>query len=248
MIRRGLLAAMFAVGGCSAEPQDEAPQPTGTGPAVPAAVAPPSLAPSAPAGPRLVSGPYAPRDECSGQPGWTRFSGRLQAAVKARDAAALAALANPAVKLDFGGGAGRATLIERLTDAKRGPQLWAALDALAGLGCGFDRDSGIAVLPWFFQQDLSPQDPFEVMLAAGPAVPLRSGAAPDSEPLARLSWVLVKPAAPLVPGARQVRVTTLDSKLSGHVAAQDLRSQLDYRLIATRGPDGWRIDAFVAGD
>ena len=195
----------------------------------------------------LLAGKFAPKDECSVLPGWTEFQASLRFAVKDRNSNALAALANPQIKLDFGGGAGRSALIARL-GGKDQPSLWLELDQLDGLGCAYDPQTKTAALPWFFEQDLAPQDPFEVLLAAGPKVVLRETADGEGRPVAELSWILVVPLdVPVASGAFR-KVSVIGHPQTGFVESAQLRSAIDYRLIATRGKSGWQIDAFVAGD
>ena len=82
---------------------------------------------------KLAQGKYAPQDECKNKPGAEDFRTQLAAAVKAKDAAKLAALAAPDVKLDFGGGSGAAELRKRLAGNQN---LWDELTELMALGCG----------------------------------------------------------------------------------------------------------------
>src|SRR5688500_15712645 len=70
----------------------------------------------------LARGRFAPRDDCAGIEGADRFRERLAAAVEARDADALVALAADDINLDFGGGTGAAELRTRLEDDSR--NLW----------------------------------------------------------------------------------------------------------------------------
>ncbi len=240
--RTMLAASVLLLSACGPRPP-ESEQSAGN-PAAQATTSPASApTPTTP----LLAGKFAPQDECSQLPGWTEFHGALRAAVKARDAKALAALANPQIKLDFGGGAGRSALIARL-GRKDQPSLWLELERLDGLGCGYDPESKLAVLPWFFQQDLSPHDPFEVLLAAGPRVALRETADNQARPVAELSWILVVPLDQPKAGGKLRKVSVVGQPMTGFVESTQLRSAIDYRLIATRGQQGWQIDAFIAGD
>lgn len=244
MMRQLLLVAGAALllSACGSQaPQGEqgtstpAPQPSDAAAAV-----------STPTTPRLT-GKFAPQDECSQLPGWAEFQTALRSAIKSRDAKAVAALANPQIKLDFGGGGGRSALIARL-GGKDQPPLWPELDRLDGLGCAYDPASKTAALPWFSQQDLSPQDPFEVLLAAGPKVVLRETAEGQGRPIAELSWILVVPLGQPVANSTFRKVSVVGHPQSGFIDTAQLRSAVGYRLIASRAPQGWQIDAFVAGD
>ena len=94
----------------------------------------------------MAKGRFAPRDECRQMPGAVDFREQLVEAVQVRNAAALAALADPAIKLDFGGGGGVETLKQRLNS---GPELWQSLAQLMTLGCA-KSGAGEMVMPWVF--------------------------------------------------------------------------------------------------
>ena len=183
-------------------------------------------------------------DECAKLPGFAAFREKLFVAVKARDAGALAALADPAVHLDFGGGAGRDELTKRLT-AATGPGLWSELAALAPLGCA--ADAGVATLPWIFARVPEDADPFRTMLVTGLAVPMRGKATATAKPVRTLDWALVTLSGMgFDPKAPYAKVEA--GGATGFVETARLRSVIDYRLIAERKGEGWAIVAFIAGD
>lgn len=200
------------------------------------------VAPAAEATP-LASGKWAPRDECAELEGADRFRMRLTAAVGARDADALVAIAADDVKLDFGGGAGSAELRRRLDDETR--DLWGELDALVTLGCSANEQGGITI-PWYFDQDLGAADPFTAWLVAGENVPVYAGVEPDSRQIGTVSWDLVEIATVDPETARQR--ARLPDGTAGFIAIDNLRSVIDYRLIASSRNGRWRITSFVAGD
>jgi hypothetical protein len=191
-------------------------------------------------------GAFAPRDECAGLPGAAAFLASLRSAAARRDAAALAALADKDIGLDYGGGSGRAELRKRLAGAD-GSALWGELDAILTLGCVANAQGEIT-LPWFFAQELGDVDPFEVMLAAGPRVPLYQGAKAKGRRAGWLNWQLVMPqvSPPAPRGYRRVQV--IGSRRAGLVEERQLRSPIAYRLLANRSSGEWRIVMFVAGD
>lgn len=197
------------------------------------------------AAPVAIAGAYAPRDECAAQSGAAAFRGALADAIGRRDAAALVALADPQVKLDFGEGAGQAELRKRLT-GEEGPALWRELAELLPLGCAVD--DGNLVLPWFFAQDLAVDDPYGTLLVTGDRVPLLPQADAAAPPLRLLSWALVEPREGYDESAEFQPVRTIDGGVAGFVAAAKLRSPIGYRLIAGRVGKAWKIEAFIAGD
>lgn len=186
----------------------------------------------------LVS--YPPTDECAKLPGFATFRDTVFAAVARRDAAALAALADPAVNLDFGGGSGPDELRKRLTAS---PVLWGELAALEGLGCA--EDGGVVTLPWIFSRMPDSVDPYSALLVTGRGVPLRAKPVADAKELAKLDWMLVEATTPPDEAAfREVN----SGKLRGFVEGGKLRIVIGYRLIADRQNGEWKITAFVAGD
>jgi hypothetical protein len=191
----------------------------------------------------LAAGKWAPKDTCAEVEGAGPFRRQLAATIEARDADVLAALAAEDVKLDFGDGAGRAELRNRLNDESRG--LWAELDTLMTLGCSANKEGGIT-LPWFFDQDLGVSDPFTAWLVTGEAVPVFAGPDRTAERRASVSWDMVE-IAKFDPEADFQAVELADGT-TGFVATDKLRSAVDYRLIASSRNGRWRIISFVAGD
>jgi hypothetical protein len=195
--------------------------------------------------PQVVSGPFAPADRCTRQPGAAAFRTALARAVRGRDVRGFVALTTPAVRLDFGGGGGHAELRRRLSGAD-GRQLWRELDRIVPLGCAVQ--AGNLVMPSVFAHDFGDIDPFEVMVVTGSQVPLRAAPSPTARTLRLLSWIAVTPLSADDFDKPFRRVSLPGGKVTGYVAAARLRSPLDYRLIASRRRGAWKIDAFLAGD
>lgn len=208
-----------------------------TSSAMPEAVA------SAPVVPLLKAASYPPRDECSALPGWPEFRATLERAVAKRDADALAALTDPGVKLDFGGGGGIKEMRARLPD--KDYKLWDAIAALLPLGCAAD-ESG-ATMPWIFARAPDDVDAFSGMLVLGAAVPAYNKPSADSDPVATLNWAMVTVEEYQGKSPAFTKVTLPDGKMA-YIETTKLRSIIDYRLLASRTRQGWRIDALVAGD
>ena len=205
------------------------------------------VAPSAQPTP-LAKGKWAPRDTCDELEGAGLFRRQLAAAIAARDADVLAVLAAEDVKLDFGGGEGRAELRRRLADDSLG--LWDELDALMALGCSANKQGGITI-PWYFDQEMGQLDPFDTFVVSGEDVPLRSGPAADAPIVKRLSWdVVVQWRNQENPDFLQVRWTDAEGgePVEGYIDRDSLRSVIDYRLIASSRNGRWRITSFIAGD
>lgn len=192
--------------------------------------------------------PFAPRDECSAQPGAVEFFTNFNHAIEQRDADALMAITAPDVLLDFGGGAGHTLLRERLNSQDY--LLWDELTKIRPLGCAFtDSDEGgDLTMPWYFAQETGFEDPYATMMVMGAAVPMYEQPSATSPVVQTLSWdaVLLNNSnyemdTPFLP------VETA-SGAKGYVASENLRSLIDYRLGATQRDGRWMISYFVAGD
>ena len=218
------------------------PAPSDTSALAPVAGARPLLGGQAPLPPPEIA--FTPRDECAALPGWKGFRDKLGSAVASKNALALAAIADRNVKLDYGGGAGRAELIRRL---RQRAGLWRDLATILPLGCSVE--GGLAALPWFFWRIPPSVDPTTTMLVTGEAVPLRAAPKANARIVAALNWpMVVLTAKSFEPATRFTRVRTRASGQDGYVETQALRSLLAQRIIAEHVGDAWRITAIVAGD
>jgi len=191
----------------------------------------------------MGSGRYAPRDECPQVEGASAFRSRLSAAVRQRDASALAALAADDIKLDFGGSAGAAELLQRLADPNW--RLWDQLESLLALGCAANQQGGITI-PWVAAQEMSVADPGAAMLVTGENVPVYPAPDQSAEAIGAVSWDVVELSA-FAPEEPFQQVVLPDGK-RGFIATQALRSLLDYRLTASSRNGKWSITSFLAGD
>lgn len=205
-----------------------------------------------PEAPGTAAGAYAPRDDCADLPGSAAFLRELYAAIDARDADALAGLAAEDIKLDFGGGSGTDELRRRLT-ANDGA-LWRELDVVTRLGCAINSQGGVT-LPWYFEH-VSVRDPVNGFVVMGEDVPLLEAPRSDSAVVAMLSWDAVELVAgePAPEGFRHVRLASTGlgvgggDAVQGYVAASELRSLIDYRLVAASRNGTWRVISLLKGD
>jgi hypothetical protein len=168
----------------------------------------------------------------------------LEAAVAARDAEGLVALADAAVRLDFGGGAGSEELKKRLADPDL--TLWEELDAVLPLGCA--ADGSIATMPWIFSRMPDGIDPYRGMLVVGDAVPLRRRAAAGAPESQRLGWTIVTLAGDEFNAKARFAEVIAPGGVHGFVESAKLRSLIGYRVIADHVDGAWKITAFVTGD
>jgi hypothetical protein len=188
-------------------------------------------------------GQFAPRDTCRSDPTIARFLARVEQAQQSRDPAQLKALATKEVTASFGGEAGPDALGEEIA---ANPQFWYELGKVLKLGC--QREGATIRLPWFFSLDFGNADMTVIRLAAGPDVPLYLSGDRKSPVLRRLNWQLVTTTDSFSRDGSLRRVQVVGTRESGWVEAARLRSQTDYRLVAVRDDDEWKVSAFVAGD
>ena len=200
----------------------------------------------------LGAGPVAaksvpPRDTCADVSGADGFRMRLVTAVANRDAGLLRSITHPRVHLDFGGGTGWQLMQERLDDPDY--RLWEELDKVLRLGCG-TRGEGELYLPWYWGEDLGTEDAFSTYIVTGDDVPLLrkpKAASGATEVVRSLDWDVVTLISEWDEKAKFAEVQTSDGQ-RGFVAWSHLRSQVDYRMIASRDTGEWLITVFIAGD
>lgn len=188
-------------------------------------------------------GLFTPLETCNRLPGAAAFRASLASAVQRRDANALARLASPQVKLDFGEGSGTAELRRRLAGTE-GRKLWRELDRILPLGCA--AQEGNLAIPGIFAHDFGDRDAFDIMVVTGARVPLLAAPRARARALRLLSWTAVKPLSgdDFEKPFRRVQF----GRQTGYVEAARLRSPLDYRIVVGRTRGQWKIDAFLAGD
>ena len=125
-----------------------------------------------------------PKEECGGDPGFDRVRVEFVAAVKARDAGRLAALASDDVKMDDEGfDKGPARLIEMMGE-ERGADFWRELEPVAESGCSAGENG--RVLPYFATAFTGDE-----MLVAAAREPIRAGPSDKAKikDYAKWEWV-----------------------------------------------------------
>lgn len=240
-----LSASLLSGCGTGGPPADEPSAAASTNAAAPVASA--SVAPlpaPEPSAPLLKAASYPPRDECGNLPGWADFRAKLEQAVAQRDADGLAALADANIELDFGGGHGVKEMRKRLDD--KDYKLWDQIDALLPLGCAAQGDT--ATLPWIFARSPEDADPYSGMLVLGADVPARTKPDADAPALTTLNWPIVTYDGEEAPDPAFTKVTLPGGGKTAFVESTKLRGLIDYRLIANRTKQGWRITALIVGD
>ena len=200
--------------------------------------------PAATAAQAVPHGRFAPRDECAQVEGASALRSELAAAVRARDADALAALAADDILLDGAPAqSGGAAELRRRLAAPDAP-LWQELEMLLSLGCAANAEGGITI-PWIADQDIAGADRFSSMLVMGQGVPVYSAPDRAAATIGTVSWDVVR-IDPLTPGAAFQPVILPDGA-RGFIASDTLRSLHDHRLTAASRNGRWSITGLVSG-
>jgi hypothetical protein len=188
-----------------------------------------------------VNGPkLAFIDEASKDPSFAAYREQLVAAVRARDAKTLLALSNPKIRTSFGSDGGAVELKRVLKE-----DLWRELEQILGLGGTFRE--GMFWAPYVYSAWPESHDAFETLAVVADDVPLRASPDANAPAIATLSRDLVTRASePRQDGAWE-KIATADGK-SGFVESKFVRSPVDYRAGFVKTPNGWRMNALVAGD
>ena len=231
--------ALIVAAACSKEQAPAPPSSTASSaaPTVPPKSAPPPAAARPPAvqGPKLQFIDEGPRD-----PSFVAYRDQLLAAVRARDAKAVAALADPDIRTSFGGDGGRADLERAL------PHIWTDLEQLLVLGGTF-RD-GMFWAPYVYSAFPEAEDSFETLAVIADAVPMRATPDANAVAIATLSRDLVTRASAFSGEETQwLNIKTADGQ-TGFVESRFVRSPVGYRAGFVKSADGWRMNALVAGD
>ena len=186
-----------------------------------------------------------PIDQCTAEPSLVAFRQQLGEAAKKRDVAALLRMTSEDVQTDFGGGSGKAELARHWKlDRPDQSELWGELTTIVGLGCTLD--GSVALIPSLSEPMDSTLDAFETYVAIVPGSPLRREAREGSDAVAKLDWHLLTLNS-VSDDNRWFHVRLADGR-SGFVRADEVRSPIDYRLVAERRGDRWLITNLVAGD
>ena len=191
-----------------------------------------------------------PVDEAAKNPSFFAFRSQLLKAIQQKDIAALYRAVSPAIKNDFGGNDGIAAFKKVWKPEQPNSRIWSELGTVLALGGTFDGDTFMAPYPYSSFPDKF--DAFEhgVVIAEG----VRARQKPDlgAPVMTTLSFDIVKVFewTPLEKqGTREgwIGVTLADGK-SGYVAAEYIRSPIDYRAVFNKENGRWLMTALVAGD
>ena len=198
---------------------------------------------------------FPPVDEAAKDPDFLAFREGLLASIRARDLAAVAAVADPEIKLSFGGHYGRAGFRDWLAEnvAFAGVTYWQELERALELGGVFEAADAFCT-PYVFCLEIpgcAACDPYETLVAVTDRAPVFEAPAPDSAVIARLAYKVVRAIDTRnYPWSRiSFAMSPMGPAREGFVRPPDFRSPIDYRAFFQRQPDGrWLMTVFIAGD
>ncbi len=187
-----------------------------------------------------------PVDECSSEPGFTAFREQLRQVVSKKDRQALLKMLASNVIVNFGGGEGPNAFAEAWgLDRPADSEIWPLLHKILALGCAAS-DEGLAIPSLTIQfEPEDDDDVFDKFVVISPAATLRRGPEPDSPPIAKLAWDVVK-AVDQSRGA-QIKVRLQDGR-EGWLFSEELYNPAYYRMFLQNRGGKWVIAALVAGD
>jgi hypothetical protein len=192
-----------------------------------------------------------PSDEAPRDPSLFLARARLLRAIAERDTTALLAVVSPNIKNSFGGDDGIDEFRKSWRLESPESQLWSTLGTVLALGGGFLSENSF-IAPYVFSEFPSSLDGFEYLAVVGRGVRAREEPDLGSPVVTTLTFDVVardrsRPEAKDASG-RMWAPVRLRGAGRGYVAAEYLRSPIDYRAGLVREAGQWRLAFFVAGD
>lgn len=203
-----------------------------------------------------------PVDEAQQDPELLEFRDRLLEAVVARDVDYIVSISHPDITLDFGGGAGRDTLRQRLggdgpvysedeygdETAQYREDLWLGFESALRLGGIYDADEPGFVAPHYFAADTGDlhYDAFFTDFIVTDNVAVRDRPNRYGTVIDRLDYELVE----RLEGGEGTSYgkVALEGGRSGYVHRDLLRSVVDYRALFAKIDGKWMMTVLIAGD
>lgn len=191
-------------------------------------------------------------DEGSADPAFADLRAEIIAALRIGDIEAVAGHADEDIHLDFGGGSGRDEFARRLRegtgDGSGGESYRAALEEALMFGGRFT-GPGVFEAPYTFTEPLPIDlDAYDAYFVLGGDVPVYRAPSGNSDIIGTVSFELVRYDETRTGNEAFLPVRSDDGRLEGFVAAEHLKSPLDYRAVFEQRADRWVLTAFIAGD
>lgn len=201
-----------------------------------------------------------PVDNAKSDPSFLAFRTKLIAAAEKKDANAILAVIDPKIKNGFGGDDGIANFKKQWKITVKNSEFWAEFLLVIKNGGSFSKEGNVKmfVAPYTFSDWPDDIDGFEHMVIFGNNVNLREGPSTDSRVIEQLSYnivkidpngsILDKKVMPDDDGSfKWYKLSTLGGK-TGFVAAEFVRSSIDFRAGFEKKRGVWKMTFFLAGD
>lgn len=187
-----------------------------------------------------------PVDEASFDPSFKKFIGRLRQAINNTNVNALTNMASDDIMLGLGGSGGRKTLREWLQDGL----LWQELTKATDLGAvRFGPDTYCLPYPTCAaRSDLLELDSIFMLAITRKSAELLSRPSDNALNRQALDYDLVEVIPDTTPEASNFHQVRLNNGIKGYVKATDGYWMVGYTMQVARTTDGWKIQAFFAGD
>ncbi len=186
-----------------------------------------------------------PVDQATQQPDFFTFRARLQVAVASRDVDAVVSMADPGIRMGFGGDDGAEVLRRSLTGTGA-DDLWKAFARVLALGGAFKGDTAFEA-PYIFSNWPDGADSFGCRAVTGAHVAVRRAAAADAPVVTRVSYAIVRDHG-FPPGTRDWTRVQLANGRQGYIHTGFIAGPTGLRAIFNRASGQWRMTALVAGD
>ena len=186
-----------------------------------------------------------PIDEASRRADFVEFRRRLLDAVARKDEAAVLAVVDPGVRIDFGDSGGTKSFKTQIIDS-RDEDFWTEFGTILRLGGRFRMNDAFDA-PYTFSAWPENLDSFECLAIIGTRVRLREAPRLDAKVVTHLDYAIVRftPEKAETPGWRRVQ---LSDGRAGYVASRYARSPIARRALFQFHDGRWWLMAYVAGD
>jgi len=191
-----------------------------------------------------------PMDEAAKDPSFFAFRARLLQAIQKKDSAFLLSIVDPAIENNFGGTNGFSNFKNIWHPERATSPVWSELMRTLSLGGKFDKDKSYSA-PYLFNGFPEKFDAFEHSAIIDDNVRVRKEPNAQGAVIRTLSFDVVKlgqEKAPAYGNSRQWVPVVLADGQKGYVAAEFIRSGIDYRAIFEKKNGKWMMTAFIAGD
>ena len=186
-----------------------------------------------------------PVDEAIRRPDFFTYRARLQMSVAAHDTEAVLSMADPNIKLGFGGDDGLRRLREKLTGADA-PEYWRSLGRILALG-GALRNSSTFEAPYLFSNWPKGTDAFECLAVTGSNVAVRKEGHPDAVLVTRTSYAIVRSIGQ-TSANKGWSMVQLSTGQKGYIHNDFLWGATALRAVFNLTSGQWRMTGLVSGD